>query len=72
MTELVQQGSDLAARESALLDISNRLRRTMTDLQSVSLKLAAVLELGLELTANRDPNRLLEIFCHAAMDVLGS
>jgi hypothetical protein len=44
----------------------------MTDLQSVSLKLAAVLELGLELTANRDPNRLLEIFCHAAMDVLGS
>ena len=71
MTELVEHG-DLAARESAVLDVSAKLRQAMTDLQAVSLKLAALLELGLEITAHRDPNRLLELFCRAAMDVLGA
>jgi PAS domain S-box-containing protein len=72
MTELVEHGSDPAARECAVLDVSVRLRQAMTDLQAVSLKLASLLELGLELSTHRDPNRLLEVFCRAAMDVLGA
>ncbi len=72
MNELVQRGSDLAEREASLVEVSARLRRSMSDLQGVSLKLAALLELGLELTAHRDPERLLEIFCHAAIDVLNT
>ena len=72
MTEPVPQGSDLALPESALLDVPTNLRRAMTDLQAVSLKLAALVELGSELTAQRDPDRLLEIFCRAAMDVIGA
>jgi PAS domain S-box-containing protein len=72
MTDLVEEGADLALRESAALELSTKLRNALTDLQGVSLKLASLLELGMELTSHRDPDRLFDIFCRAAIKLLGA
>jgi PAS domain S-box-containing protein len=71
--ELIEQSHDPAEREALLLpDVPDKVRRSMNDLQAVSLKLATILELGLELTQHRDPQRLLELFCRAATDIMGA
>jgi signal transduction histidine kinase/CheY-like chemotaxis protein len=41
-------------------------------LQAVSLRLSALIELGLELASERDPQRQLERFCSAARSIIGS
>ena len=41
-------------------------------LQSVSLRLSALIELGLELASERDPRRQLDRFCSAARSIIGS
>jgi signal transduction histidine kinase/CheY-like chemotaxis protein len=41
-------------------------------LQAVSLRLSALIELGLELASERDPQRQLDRFCAAARSIIGS
>jgi signal transduction histidine kinase/CheY-like chemotaxis protein len=41
-------------------------------LQTVSLRLSALIELGLELASERDPQRQLDRFCSAARSIIGS
>jgi signal transduction histidine kinase/CheY-like chemotaxis protein len=40
--------------------------------QAVSLRLSALIELGLELASERDPQRQLDRFCSAARSIIGS
>jgi len=72
MTELVNQGGEIARAESAAVENSEKLRQALADLQSVSLKLASLLELGLDLTSRQDPDVLLNIFCRAAVKLIGA
>lgn len=44
----------------------------MLNLEAVSLQLTALIELGFNLTAEREPEKLLELFCHAARKLMGA
>jgi len=69
MTERVEHGEELARQELQLAEVPESLRQTLANLQGVSLKLATLTELGLELASQHDPERLLTVFCHAAQDI---
>ncbi|GEM_PF-4038061 len=45
---------------------------TVQSLEKVSLRLSAIVETSLDLTAERDPARLLTLFCRAARNILSS
>ncbi len=47
-----------------------RLRQALDGLQTLSTRLAAVLELGLDLAHERDPDRLLQAVCSTARNVV--
>jgi diguanylate cyclase (GGDEF)-like protein/PAS domain S-box-containing protein len=59
------------ARESAhdLSMMTERLANSLSSLQAVSLRLTALIELGIELGAERDPVALLEIGCRVAQNI---
>jgi diguanylate cyclase (GGDEF)-like protein/PAS domain S-box-containing protein len=63
---------DLATRETWKRP-PKVLAETLSDeLDSLSLRLAALLELALELAAERDPQRLLDLACRAAVAIFGA
>ncbi|MET0266576.1 MAG: EAL domain-containing protein [Duganella sp.] len=49
--------------------MTQRLSSSLSSLQAVSLRLTALIELGLELGAERDPRGLLEIGCRVAQNI---
>lgn len=69
MAALLERGRTLTHDGSRLgelkLDVSHWLHR----LQSVSLRLTPLIELGLDMAAERDPQRLLEMMCRGAHNV---
>jgi CheY-like chemotaxis protein len=52
--------------------ITRQFIQTVDDLEATSIRLAAIIELCLDLTAERDPGRMIDMFCGAARDLLGA
>ncbi len=52
-----------------LAQMTDRLSSSLSSLQAVSLRLTALIELGIELGAERDPAALLEIGCRVAQNI---
>ena len=52
-----------------LNQMTERLSRSLSSLQAVSLRLTALIELGIELGAERDPQSLIEIGCRVAQNI---
>jgi PAS domain S-box-containing protein len=59
-------------REEHLKVLANNASRLSSQLGQVAPRLAALIELGHQLASERDPFYLLQIFCHAARDIVGS
>jgi diguanylate cyclase len=66
------EGMQLIGRDGSLRTSSQRLLKAYGAVQSLSLRLAAVLEFGLELADERDPERLLRMFCGAGQNVVNA
>ncbi|MYM68174.1 EAL domain-containing protein [Pseudoduganella sp. FT55W] len=49
--------------------MTQRLSQSLSSLQAVSLRLTALIELGIELGAERDPGALVEIGCRVAQNI---
>jgi diguanylate cyclase (GGDEF)-like protein/PAS domain S-box-containing protein len=49
--------------------MTERLASSLSSLQAVSLRLTALIELGIELGAERDPQALLEVSCRVAQNI---
>jgi len=49
--------------------MTQRLSHSLSSLQAVSLRLTALIELGIELGAERDPGALVEIGCRVAQNI---
>ncbi len=60
--------TDEAAPEN-LTRMTQRLTSSLSSLQAVSLRLTALIELGIELGAERDPGALVEIGCRVAQNI---
>ncbi len=52
--------------------VTQEFIQTVGNLEAMSIRLAAIIELCLDLTAERDPGRLIALFCGAAQDLLGA
>ncbi|GAB2877265.1 hypothetical protein GCM10027277_53180 [Pseudoduganella ginsengisoli] len=52
-----------------LSQMTARLSHSLSSLQAVSLRLTALIELGIELGAERDPQALIEIGCRVAQNI---
>ncbi|HYE37852.1 EAL domain-containing protein [Methylocaldum sp.] len=69
IARIIESGPAMMEERDQLRDITTRLSLSLNHLQEISLRLATLIELGLELASVRDPKRLLETFCRAAHDV---
>ena len=69
MTRLVADKERDDADMDALKQVVQRLSKALSSLQGVSLRLTALIELGIELAAERDPTHLLEIGCRVVQDI---
>ena len=70
MTQIAQRGRALVVeQQGGTSEASHRLSESLTDLQSVGLRLSALIELGINLAAERNPARLLKVGCHAMQNI---
>ena len=61
-----------SAKARQLQAISSEVDASLTRAQALSMRLAALIELGLELAEHREPEPMLEIFCRAARDIMNA
>lgn len=69
MSKLVREGEHTDSDIEGLQQVVQRLSKALSSLQAVSLRLTALIELGIELAAQRDPERLLDVSCRVAQDI---
>ncbi|WP_295999910.1 EAL domain-containing protein [Rugamonas sp.] len=67
ITQIAHEGDESPTENLSLM--TERLSRSLSSLQSVSLRLTALIELGIELGAERDPMALIEIGCRVAQNI---
>nr|WP_255490528.1 EAL domain-containing protein [Duganella sp. SG902] len=70
-SQLITQLAGDSEQDSAepLSRMTQRLSHSLSSLQAVSLRLTALIELGIELGAERDPAALVEIGCRVAQNI---
>ena len=69
ISQLATQREGQAAIPEDLAIMTERLSRSLSSLQAVSLRLTALIELGIELGAERDPRALIEAGCKVAQNI---
>ncbi len=69
ISRLASEPAAVDAGTEDLARMTQRLSRSLSSLQAVSLRLTALIELGIELGAERDPRALLEIGCRVAQNI---
>ncbi|KAB8064768.1 EAL domain-containing protein [Janthinobacterium violaceinigrum] len=69
ISQLASQREGQAAIPEDLAIMTERLSRSLSSLQAVSLRLTALIELGIELGAERDPRALIEAGCKVAQNI---
>jgi diguanylate cyclase (GGDEF)-like protein/PAS domain S-box-containing protein len=69
MSQTAEGGQPVDADVEGLQQIVQRLAKALSSLQAVSLRLTALIELGIELAAEREPLHLLEISCRVVQDL---
>jgi diguanylate cyclase (GGDEF)-like protein/PAS domain S-box-containing protein len=67
ISQLANEGEQAPPENLALM--TQRLSRSLSSLQAVSLRLTALIELGIELGAERDPGALVDIGCRVAQNI---
>ncbi|HYL87597.1 MAG TPA: response regulator [Burkholderiales bacterium] len=72
LEQAIDQGQEVIGRGGNLRQLSYSLSDSFTTLQTVSLRLSAVIELGLELSSEREPSRLVKVFCRGAQDIVSA
>jgi len=69
ISQLASQREGQTAIPEDLGVMTERLSRSLSSLQAVSLRLTALIELGIELGAERDPRALIEAGCKVAQNI---
>jgi diguanylate cyclase (GGDEF)-like protein/PAS domain S-box-containing protein len=69
ISQLASTGDGRDTGAEHLTSMTERLSRSLSSLQAVSLRLTALIELGIELGAERDPQALIEAGCRVAQNI---
>jgi len=67
---VVSRGADLVGRVGPIMKTAVELSEALGGMERVSLRLSALIEAGMDLTAERDPAALLKQFCRVAQNIL--
>ncbi|MFA9215873.1 MAG: EAL domain-containing protein [Sphingomonadaceae bacterium] len=67
ITQLATEAEQAPTENLSLM--TERLSHSLSSLQAVSLRLTALIELGIELGAERDPTALIDIGCRVAQNI---
>ncbi|MDB5796370.1 MAG: diguanylate cyclase [Paucimonas sp.] len=66
MDRLLESSASASPAQEQLQRMSQRLAGSLASLQAVSLRLSALIELGIELATERDPDDMLHLACRVA------
>jgi CheY-like chemotaxis protein len=66
---VVERGRSLASEREGLTRLAGKLRETVESLHSLTLRLAALVDAGIDLSAQHDPVELLQACCRAAQNI---
>ena len=69
ISQLASQSEGQVPVPEDLAIMTERLSRSLSSLQAVSLRLTALIELGIELGAERDPRALIQAGCKVAQNI---
>ncbi len=69
LTQLVNDGVAGDGEAERLRSMTQRLSNSLSSLQAVSLRLTALIELGIDLGAEREPQALVDIGCRVAQNI---
>lgn len=69
VAQVVPDAQLLETQRATLRRVALKMTESFGSLQQVSLRLTRLVEMGLDLAAERDPGRLLEILCRAAQSI---
>jgi len=72
LAQLLQAALEITARQHEGVSAVTRLDEALESVQSLGLRLAALLELGLEVGAEHEPEKILDLFSRATQDMLTS
>jgi signal transduction histidine kinase/CheY-like chemotaxis protein len=69
---LLKSAVQIAEEQAKSLTAVRALENALQNVQSLSLRLTGLVELGLDLAKARDPRELIDLFCRALQDILSS
>jgi diguanylate cyclase (GGDEF)-like protein/PAS domain S-box-containing protein len=70
--DIVKRGTTLRAERDRVRELSRQFSTNVTKLQRITAKLSALIEVGMEMTSERDPERLVKLFFAGACDIVDS
>src|SRR6266513_2057904 len=70
--DIVEGSVKLRDKRDQVRQLSERLSENVMSLQRIASRLSAIIEVGMEMTAERNPARLVELFFAAACDIIDS
>ncbi len=72
LAQLLDSAVRIAEEQAKSLTAVRALENALQNVQSLSLRLTGLVELGLDLAKARDPRELIDLFCRALQDILSS
>ena len=69
LTQIAHHGETPDGEAERLRSMTQRLSNSLSSLQAVSLRLTALIELGIDLGAEREPQALVDIGCRVAQNI---
>jgi len=72
LAHLLKSAVQIAEEQAKSLTAVRALENALQNVQSLSLRLTGLVELGLDLARARDPRELIDLFCRALQDILSS
>ncbi len=72
LAHLLESAVQIAEEQAKSLTAVRALENALQYVQSLSLRLTGLVELGLDLAKARDPRELIDLFCRALQDILSS
>ena len=70
--EIVESSVKLRGKRDQVRQLSEQFSDNVMSLQRIASRLSAIIEVGMEMTAERNPGRLVELFFAAACDIIDS
>ncbi|HEY8101350.1 MAG TPA: EAL domain-containing protein [Burkholderiaceae bacterium] len=69
LTKIAQNKESASVEQADVETMTEQLVRSLSNLQAVSLRLTALIELGIELSGEREPASLIEIACRVVQHI---